>query len=99
MVACGTGRRLLLLLGCDIMPPRRSLPRQVRRQAMSILVVAVALLSQASSAEDAQRQERLQYMKDRAAEFSLARESSKEALTLKEEPIVRFSNPERESGT
>jgi hypothetical protein len=65
---------------------------------MSILVVAVALLGQAA-AEDAQRQERLQYMKDRAAEFSLARESSKAPLSLKEEPIVRYANPERESGT
>jgi len=66
---------------------------------MSFLVLAVALFGQSQPAEDVQRQERLQYMKDRAAEFSLVRESSTEPLSLKDEPIVRFSNPERESGT
>jgi len=66
---------------------------------MSILVVTVALLGQALSPEGAQREERLKYMKDRTAEFVLLCESSKEPLSLKEEAIVRFNNPERESGT
>jgi hypothetical protein len=65
---------------------------------VSIIVVAVALLAQAS-AEDAQRQERLQFMKDRTAEFSIVRDPFKEPLSLRDEPIVRFNNPERESGT
>lgn len=66
---------------------------------MSILWVAVVLCGQAPPTEDARRQERLQYMKDRVAEFSLVRASSPQPLALKEEPVMRFSNPERESGT
>jgi len=61
-----------------------------------LLVQAPAELSAAGD----ERQERLQYMKENAAKFSLAREASpKELLTLQAVPVLRFSNPERDSGT
>ena len=68
--------------------------------AVAISPTAWAQLPAESPAAAAERQERLQYMKDKASKFTLRRESSPEqSLKLKEEPILRFSNPERDSGT
>jgi hypothetical protein len=60
---------------------------------------SLLLIGQASAPQEAARQERLKYMEDRAAEFTLLREGATEPLPLKKEPILRYSNPERDSGT
>ena len=61
----------------------------------------LALLTQSDNqrGDEAARQERLQYMKDRAAEFTLLGEGGREPLKLKEESVLRWTNPERERGT
>jgi hypothetical protein len=62
-------------------------------------ILILQLPANLTTAED-ERQERLQYMKEKAAKFTLAREASPEdLLTLQGVPILRFSNPERDSGT
>jgi hypothetical protein len=61
----------------------------------------VALLTQLEDqrAEDAARRERLEYMHARAAELTLVGDQSPEPLPLKSEPVLRYTNPERDSGT
>jgi hypothetical protein len=70
---------------------------------MSFAIVPAAcsflLLAQTAAPDEAARQERLQFMQDRAAEFTLLREGATEPLPLKKEPVLRYSNPERDSGT
>src|SRR5437773_1001301 len=66
---------------------------------LAIVSAVVGQLPAVSSSPDAGRQERLRFLKDKAAEFSLLRESAKEPLSLKEEPVLRYSIPERDNGT
>lgn len=66
---------------------------------MAFTSLLFVLLAQPPSAEEAGRQERLQYMQERGAEFALYRQGSQEPLPLKTEPVLRYSNPERDSGT
>src|SRR6185436_8796977 len=66
------------------------------------LVLTLALLGQApadSPSAEAQSKERLQFLKEQAAELVLYRESSRGPLPFKEEPILRYSIPERDNGT
>ncbi len=65
----------------------------------TLLLAQAPPAAPAPSPEDAARQERLQSMRERAAEFTLLREGATEPLPLKAEPIVRYTNPEREGGT
>jgi hypothetical protein len=60
---------------------------------------ATLLLAQVSESDEAARQERLRYMEERAGEFSLVRKDATDPLPLKKEPVLRYSNPERDSGT
>jgi hypothetical protein len=69
------------------------------------LILAAASLGQVvppteQAAEDAGRKERQAIMKERAAELALYRGSAgKEPLTLTAEPVLRYSNAEREIGS
>src|SRR5688500_3019649 len=67
------------------------------------LMITVAALAQSRtepSTEEAERQERLRLMKEKCVKFVLSRETSpNQPLKLKDEPVLRFSNPERDSGT
>jgi hypothetical protein len=64
------------------------------------LTLAVLVLGQTPpEADDAARQERLAYMQEQAAQFKLFREGADEPLPLKEQSVLRYSNPERDSGT
>ncbi|HMF14952.1 MAG TPA: hypothetical protein VKE94_21700 [Gemmataceae bacterium] len=65
----------------------------------SLMMTVLTQVPLEAAAADGDRNERLQFMRDKLAKFSLYRESAMEPLTLKEEPIVRFTNPERDSGT
>jgi hypothetical protein len=60
---------------------------------------ATLLGGQVAETDETARQERLQYMQERAAEFTLTREGTDEPLVLKTEAVVRYSNPERDEGT
>src|SRR5687768_3239990 len=65
---------------------------------LALLVVVQVPVEQETT--EAARQERLRFMKEKAANFSMSREASPDRpLVLKDEPILRFSNPERDSGT
>jgi hypothetical protein len=72
---------------------------------MSAKLVGLALLmlTQAPAdleTTDAARQERLRFMREKAETFALYRQESPDlSLSLKEEPVLRFSNPERDGGT
>jgi hypothetical protein len=64
--------------------------------------LTVALLTPAQAAPlpaDGLREDRLRFMKDRASHLNLYRPSASEPFALKDEPILRYSNPERDSGT
>lgn len=69
------------------------------------LVLAAASLGQVAplteqAAEDAGRKQRQAIMKERAAELALYRGTAgKEPLTLTAEPVLRYSNAEREIGS
>lgn len=66
------------------------------------LTIALSLLSQsppAAAPEDGSHEDRLRYLKDKASRLTLIDESTKRPLTLTEEPVLRFSNPERDRGT
>src|SRR5437588_9441111 len=66
------------------------------------LALTVSMLTQVppdEAAADGDRQERLQFTKDKLSKFTLYREAANEPLAFKEDPIVRFTNPERDSGT
>jgi hypothetical protein len=53
-----------------------------------------------AEATDVARQERLRFLKAKAVDFSLSREASPDQLlTLKDEPVLRYSIPERDNGT
>ena len=68
---------------------------------LASLAFAMTMLTQVppeAASADRDRQDRLRFMKEKAAEFTLYRESAKEPLPLKEDPIVRFSIPERDNG-
>src|SRR6185369_252908 len=55
---------------------------------------------EAPSADEAGHQDRLRFMQEKAAKFVLSRAGSPDQpLKLKEQPVLRFSNPERDSGT
>lgn len=60
---------------------------------------ATLVAGQVAETDEAARQERLQFMQERAAEFTLTREGADEPLVLKTEAVVRYSNPERDEGT
>jgi len=60
---------------------------------------AALLLVQVSESDEAARQERLRYMEEGAAEFTLLKEGATEFVPLKKESVLRYSNPERDSGT
>jgi hypothetical protein len=66
------------------------------------LALAFTILVQSAPetpATENERQERLRFMKEKAAEFVLARDSApQKPLPLKDEPVLRFSNPERDKG-
>src|SRR5438105_5177959 len=67
-----------------------------------LLAIVGAVVGQSRAvgpSPDAGRQERLQFLKEKGAEFSLFREAAKEPLLLKEEPVLRYSIPERDNGT
>jgi hypothetical protein len=72
---------------------------------LASLILATASLSQVASpaepsAEDAGRKERQAIMKERAAELALYRgPTGKEPLALTTEPVLRYSNAEREIGS
>jgi hypothetical protein len=66
--------------------------------SLALLLVTMAQLPAEPSAEGDPK-DRLRFMKSKAAEFALYREMAKEPLPLKDEPVLRFSNPERDSGT
>jgi hypothetical protein len=71
--------------------------------ALACLAFVAATFGQAVPAEPssdvAGRQERLLFLKGKASEFSLYRESAPEPLEFKEEPVLRYSIPERDNGT
>src|SRR6266436_3886735 len=64
-----------------------------------LLIVALGQTPAEPSSGDAGRAERLRFLKEKAAEFSLYRDSAKEPVPLKEEPVLRYSIPERDNGT
>jgi len=66
------------------------------------LAIAISLVSQnpqAAAPADGSHEDRLRFIKDKASRLSLFYESSHEALSLANEPVLRFSNPERDHGT
>jgi hypothetical protein len=68
--------------------------------ATSVLVAVLGVAPGDEEPAEAARLERLEFLKDKAAQFSLSRESSPDQpLKLKESPIHRFSNPERDGGS
>src|SRR4051812_41903923 len=75
---------------------------QVMCGNVTLLLVAIGAVGQAPakpSPDEMGRAERLVYLKAKAAEFSLYRESATEPLMLKEESVLRYSIPERDNGT
>lgn len=62
-------------------------------------LAVLVLLQTPPAADDAARQERLAYMQEQAAGFKLFREGASEPVPLKEQSVLRYSNPERDSGT
>src|SRR6266480_3957104 len=62
---------------------------------MSAILVAVCIAHCALSQPPAEPNDRLQFFKDKLAEYSLFRQKSPDApLTLKKDPIIFYSNPE-----
>ncbi|HMC09793.1 MAG TPA: hypothetical protein VKH44_00830 [Pirellulaceae bacterium] len=65
-----------------------------------LLTVAVGQVPENPEATDAAREERLQFIKQKAAQFELFRESApQQPVSLKENPLLRYSIPERDNGT
>jgi len=66
------------------------------------LTLALTLFAQSateSPAAESQRHQQLTFMKEKAAEFLLALESTPQMLLpLKDDPVLRFTNPERDKG-
>jgi len=67
---------------------------------VAVLLLAGGALAQDEPAADADRQERLQFMERQAATFTLQRRSADDRpFPLTPEPVLRYSNPERERGS
>jgi hypothetical protein len=66
-----------------------------------LLVLSIAAFGQAeeSTSADAAAQRRLKFLKEKVTEFTLFNDTSKQPLCLKEEPVLRYSIPERDNGT
>jgi hypothetical protein len=69
-------------------------------ELVGLALMAMVQLPAEAETTEAARQERLQFMKDKSELFLLSRAESPDTLVaLKDEPVLRFSNPERDSGT
>ena len=67
---------------------------------VGLALITIVQIPVDAETTEAARQERLQFMKHKAELFLLCRADSPDTpLALKDEPILRFSNPERDSGT
>jgi hypothetical protein len=68
-----------------------------------LVALVVAVLAQSPSEQEAAqsaRQERLQFIKERASRFTLARDGSpQQPLKLTDDPVLRYDIPERDNGT
>lgn len=67
---------------------------------LSLVIAVLTQVPVEAESTEAARQERLRFIKEKTAKFVLYREASpSQPLTLKDEPVLRYSIPERDNGT